>query len=280
MKKLRVILIIVLNFILFGCIEFDYPDYSDLLLQLPQYHGEPFVIVNNNVPLFTEEELNKDTFEYYGMLDYLGRCQEAFALLGPETLPDANREDISSIIPSGWKQEEYGFIEGNVLYNRCHLIAHSLSGENANKRNLITGTRYMNIEGMLPFESLVLDYIKDTGNHVLYRVVPIFEDFNMVASGVTMEAKSIEDDKISFYVYVYNVQPGVEIDYLSGKSHENENYIEMSYVTYILNTNSHKFHRVYCKSVNDMKVKNKRETSCSKDELIMMGYEPCRYCKP
>lgn len=279
---LKRILFLIICLLLNGCIELDInsKDYSDLLSRVPEYDGEPFVVLNDNIPLFEEADLKQESFEYYASLDYLGRCQEAYALLGIETLPTREREDISSVKPTGWKQEEYAFIEGNLLYNRCHLIAYSLSGENANKRNLITGTRYMNIEGMLPFESLVLDYIEDTNHQVLYRVTPIYEDFNMVASGVTIEAKSVEDDKISFYVYVYNVQPGVYIDYSDGDSYRVEESFSVDHVTYILNTNSHKIHRIYCKSVNDMKDKNKRETSCSLEELISMGYEACGYCKP
>lgn len=279
---LKRILFLIICLLLNGCVELgiNNQDYSELLSSIPDYQGESFVILNDNKPLFDEEDLKQESFEHYSMLDYLGRCQEAYAMLGVETLPKSEREDISSIKPTGWNQEEYTFIEGDVLYNRCHLIAHSLSGENANKRNLITGTRYMNIEGMLPFESLVLDYIEDTGHHVLYRVTPIFEDFNMVASGVTIEAKSVEDDKISFYVYIYNVQPGVYIDYSDGDSYRIKENYDIDDVTYILNTNSHKIHRVYCQSVNDMKDKNKRETSCSLDELISMGYEKCGYCKP
>ena len=195
---------------------------SVTLDSIPEYSGDAYIYINNNVPFFTETELTTDAFETYSSLDYLGRCGVAYANICSETLPTEDRGDISSVYPSGWNQEKYeGIVDQNWLYNRCHLIAHSLAGEDANERNLITGTRYMNIEGMWQLEETVLYYIKDNpDNHVLYRVTPIFEGNNLVASGVLMEAYSVEDcgKGVCFNVYCYNVQPGVVIDYATGES--------------------------------------------------------------
>ena len=199
--------------------------------------------------------------------------------------------------PSGWHTVRYDdLISDKYLYNRCHLIAYELSGENANEKNLITGTRYINIEGMLPFENRVHDYVENTGNHVLYRSTPIFEGNDLVANGVLLEGFSVEDSGsgISFCVYCYNVQPGIEIDYVTGDSHlaednaktvasfegDNNEIDDNSFDTYILNTNTKKFHYPDCSSVTDMKSKNKQEYSGNRDELIAMGYEPCRRCNP
>ena len=202
-------------------------EYSDFLSQydhislenIPEYSSKPYVYINNNIPFFNEEELTISNLEMYSGLDILGRCQEAYACLGYEMMPTSERESIYDIKPTGWHSVSYDFIDGGSLYNRCHLIGFQLAGENANERNLITGTRYMNVEGMLPFENKIASYIKNTKHHVLYRVTPIFEGANLVASGVLLEAQSIEDDKISFCVYVYNVQPRVEINYLTGYSY-------------------------------------------------------------
>lgn len=191
---------------------------------IPEYSGNPYVIIDNNKPSFTETDYTTNAFETYSDLDKRKRCGVAYANICKEIMPykDEERESISSIIPSGWQQTTYeGIVEGNYLYNRCHLIGHQLAGENANKKNLITGTRYMNTEGMLPFENDIANHIdKNKNNHVLYRVTPIFQGDNLVASGVHMEAFSIEDNgkDICFNVYVYNVQPGIIIDYATGKS--------------------------------------------------------------
>ena len=191
---------------------------------IPDYTSEPYVIINNNIPEFNEEDLTTKSFEKYSELDFLGRCGTAFANLSIDTMPTANeeRESISSVTPSGWINKKYEIVDGGYLYNRCHLIGYQLSAENANEKNLITGTRYMNTEGMLPFENKVAEYIKETGNHVLYRVTPIYEENNLVASGVQIEAKSVEDNgkEICFNVYCYNVQPGIEINYKTGESKE------------------------------------------------------------
>ena len=197
----------------------DKPSYN--LESIPEYSGETFVRLEDNKPSFNKEDMNKDAFESYSDLDSLGRCGVAYAKLGKELMPTSSREDISMIKPSGWKVYRYpDLIEDVLLYNRSHLIAFSLAGENANERNLITGTRYLNQEGMLPFEVGVREYINKTGNHVMYRVTPVFKDNELVARGVIMEAYSVEDEGkgICFNVYIYNVQPGVEIDYATGKS--------------------------------------------------------------
>ena len=185
---------------------------------IPEYNNKPYIYINSNIPFFTKEETVVSNIEMYNSLDMLGRCQKAYACLSYDMMPKSDRESLYEVKPTGWHSVSYDFIDGGSLYNRCHLIGFQLAGENANERNLITGTRYMNVEGMLPFENKIASYIKNTRHHVLYRVTPIFEGVNLLASGVLIEAKSIEDDKISFCVYVYNVQPGVEINYLTGYS--------------------------------------------------------------
>ena len=190
------------------------------LSTIPEFLDEPYVVLNDNQPEFTEEDFNKETFEEYSELDYLGRCGPAFAKVGIETMPTEERGEIGMVKPSGWQTIKYDNVDGKYLYNRCHLIGYQLTAENANERNLITGTRYMNVEGMLSFENMVAEYIRESKNHVLYRATPIFEGENLVASGVQIEAKSVEDNgaKICFNVYVYNNQPGIKIDYINGRS--------------------------------------------------------------
>lgn len=192
------------------------------LTSVPAFTNEPYVVLNENKPNFSEEDFSKETFEEYSPLDYLGRCGVAFAKVGKETMPKEPRGEIGMVKPSGWKTAKYDIIDGKYLYNRCHLIGYQLTAENANEKNLITGTRYMNVQGMLPFENMVAEYVKSTNNHVLYRVTPIFEGENLVASGVQIEAESVEDkgENICFNVYVYNVQPGININYSNGESIE------------------------------------------------------------
>lgn len=189
--------------------------------EVPAYSGMPYVEIHDNMPFFTEEVMTTNSFEKYAPLDLLGRCGTAFANIGKDIMPTEERGPIGMVKPSGWHTVKYpDVIEDLYLYNRCHLIGYQLSGENANEKNLITGTRYMNVEGMLPFENQVAQYVKDTGNHVLYRVTPRFTGNNLVADGVLMEAYSVEDsgEGLQFCVFVYNVQPGIEIDYVTGKS--------------------------------------------------------------
>lgn len=288
--------VLVLSLLLSGC-ELGLPQenqqasaVSVSLEEVPAYSGSPYVELDGNQPGFSLEERTTDSFETYSTLDALGRCGPAYACIGQDLMPTEDRESISSVLPTGWVQAEYDFVEGGSLYNRCHLIGFQLTGENANEENLITGTRYMNVEGMLPFENMVADYIKETGNHVLYRAIPIFEGENLVASGVVMEAFSVEDEGegVCFHVYVYNVQPGVEIDYATGESWETgdsafsalESQAEEQEADYVLNTSSKKFHRPDCSSVDSMSEKNRQEYHGTREELIAQGYEPCGSCNP
>lgn len=185
---------------------------------IPPYDGTPYVVLNDNQPSFTAEDMTDVSYEFYSDLDELGRCGVTEACIGRDLMPTEKRGDISSVKPTGWVQNQYDFVDGKSLWNRCHLIGFQLAGENANECNLMTGTRYLNVEGMLPFENLVADYVKETDNHVLYRVTPAFQGTELVARGVQMEAYSVEDsgDGVCFNVFCYNVQPGVEIDYATG----------------------------------------------------------------
>ncbi len=261
---------------------------SDISLdEVPEYSGEPYVEINNNEPDFSEEDMTTESYEDYGELDELGRCSSAIADIGSDLMPTEERGQISQIKPTGWHAVKYDNVEGKYLYNRCHLIGYQLTAENANENNLITGTRYMNVEGMLPFENMVAEYIDETDNHVLYRVTPIFEGDNLVASGVQMEAESVEDDGagICYNVYVYNVQPGIEIDYATGESWESSEAPDgqeenTSKNTYVLNKNSKKFHKPDCSGVADIKAHNREEFTGSRSDVISMGYEPCGRCKP
>ena len=288
--------VLVLSLLLSGC-ELGLPQenqqasaVSVSLEEVPAYSGSPYVELDGNLPGFSLEERTTNSFETYSTLDALGRCGPAYACIGQDLMPTEDRESISSVRPTGWVQAEYDFVEGGSLYNRCHLIGFQLTGENANEENLITGTRYMNVEGMLPFENMVADYIKETGNHVLYRAAPIFEGENLVASGVVMEALSVEDEGegVCFHVYVYNVQPGVEIDYATGESWETkdsassalESQAEEQETDYVLNTSSKKFHLPDCPSVDSMSGKNRQEYHGTREELIAQGYEPCGSCHP
>lgn len=288
--------VLVLSLLLSGC-ELGLPQENQQasagsvsLEEVPAYSGSPYVELDGNQPGFSLEERTTDSFETYSTLDALGRCGPAYACIGQDLMPTEDRESISSVRPTGWVQAEYDFVDGGSLYNRCHLIGFQLTGENANEENLITGTRYMNVEGMLPFENMVADYIKETGNHVLYRAAPIFEGENLVASGVVMEALSVEDEGegVCFHVYVYNVQPGVEIDYATGESWETrdsassalESQAEEQETDYVLNTSSKKFHLPDCPSVDSMSGKNRQEYHGTREELIAQGYEPCGSCHP
>lgn len=196
----------------------DPPQPNVLLEEIPAYSGSTYVEINGNVPDFTEADLTTEAFEIYSELDELGRCGPACANICRELMPTEKREDIHMVKPTGWHSSRYDSVDGKSLYNRSHLIAFQLAGENANEKNLITGTRYMNAEGMIPFENLVADYVKETGNHVLYRVTPVFQGTELVARGVQMEALSVEDNGVgvSYNVYLYNVQPGIRIDYATG----------------------------------------------------------------
>ena len=202
------------------------PEYlgegAESIEEIPEFSGAAYVAVNGNMPFFLPEEITEESYEYYAELDQLGRCGVTMACIGIDIMPTEDRGEIGSVKPTGWQSVKYDCVEGKYLYNRCHLIGFQLAGENANKRNLITGTRYLNIEGMLPFENLVADYVQETKNHVLYRVTPLFDGDNLVAHGVLMEGYSVEDEGegVCFCVYAYNVQPGIIIDYTTGESRE------------------------------------------------------------
>lgn len=257
---------------------------SITLDSIPAYDGSPWVELNQNTPNFDPDDLTQEAFEEYGPLDSLGRCTTAWANVCQELMPTEDRESISSVTPTGWINREY---DGEYLYNRCHLIGFQLTGENANEQNLITGTRYLNVEGMLPFENMVADYVKETGNHVLYRVTPIFDGDNLAASGVEMEAQSVEDqgEGICFHVYCYNVQPGITIDYATGESwpegtEQPDAGQSGAGQHYVLNTSSMKFHLPDCPGVSNMSEQNKQEYTGSREELIAQGYSPCGTCDP
>lgn len=254
------------------------------LSDISEYSGKPYAVVNNNKPFFQKDEISKNSFEYYSPLDSLGRCGVTLACIGQDIMPTEDRGEIGQVKPTGWHTVKYDCVDGKYLYNRCHLIGYQLTGENANTRNLITGTRYMNVDGMLPFENKVDDYIEETNNHVMYRVTPIFEGDNLLATGVLMEAYSVEDNgALSFNVFCYNVQPGVSIDYETGDSSLSSTVTTTQpseSQEYVLNTSSKKFHYPSCSSVDDMKESNKKEFTGTRDELINDGYSPCGYCKP
>lgn len=277
---------------------------------IPAYSGKEYIELNNNVPTFTAEEKKvTEAFEHYSNLDNLGRCGVAFANVCKELMPTEERGNIGDIRPSGWHTVKYpDVIEDNYLYNRSHLIAYSLAGENANEKNLITGTRYFNQETMQIFELKVLEYVRENDNHVLYRVTPVFENDNLLATGVIMEAWSVEDEGrgICFNVFCYNVQPGIEIDYATGESKRDESVAGTTTeqttettteqattsdnaatsdsdwyntkMTFILNTHTKKIHMPDCRGVKQMADRNKLECESTINELIKQGYEPCKMC--
>ena len=279
---------------------------------VPAYDGDPSVEVNGNEPFFEAADFARGAFEEYSPLDARGRCGTAFALIGEETMPDEQRGDIGSVHPSGWQYDQYDWVDQKYLYNRCHLIGWQLAGENANELNLITGTRSMNTLGMLPYENRIAWYVQGTGNHVLYRVTPVFEGSNRVASGVLMEAESVEDNGrgVRYCVWCYNVEPGVRIDYATGKSQADgtimpgapesgsstqatgdqveetpvvpadEFRAAESEAAYILNLGTGKFHAPHCPSVADMKEHNKFPFKGTREEALELGYKPCGVCKP
>ena len=283
-----------------------------LVYSVPKFNNKPYVTLNNNLPDFKESDLTTTSFEKYSELDEKGRCGVAIACIGQDIMPTEERGEIGQVKPSGWHTVKYDIVDGKYLYNRCHLIGYQLTGENANTRNLITGTRYLNVEGMLPFENMVADYVKETGNHVLYRVTPIFENSNLLASGVQMEGYSVEDsgEGICFNVYCYNSQPGVTINYSNGESKlvnaETISTTKQKETTtpkpssttkkrdeprttsapaapgtdYVVNTNTGKFHYPHCSSADDIKPINKWEFVGTRDELITDGYVPCKRCNP
>lgn len=308
MKRFLALIALVLIFCtsFVGCDLLPSPDVEDeesssvanaALDNIPEYSGSIYITINDNKPSFTTEEITTKAYEFYSPLDSLERCGYAEACIGKELMPTEDRESISHVYPTGWEQARYDCVDGGYLYNRCHLIGFQLTGENDNESNLITGTKSLNNDGMLPFENMVADYIKETNNHVMYRVTPVFEGNNLLASGVLVEAYSVEDDGegICFNIYIYNAQPGVSIDYRTGKSHLSSETPEETTTEettteqqigddeeakFILNTNTKKFHKESCSSATDMKEENREEFIGTKNELKELGYTACGSCKP
>lgn len=256
-------------------------------VEIPGFSGKPYVVLNDNTPEFSKDELTTEAYEFYSELDMYNRCGYAMACIGQEIMPTEERGSIGQIKPSGWQTVKYDCVDGKYLYNRCHLIGYQLTGENANPQNLITGTRYLNVEGMLPFENMVADYVKETGNHVIYRVTPVFQANELVARGVKMEAISVEDggEGICFNIYAYNNQPGVQIDYATGESKAEGTPVtptqsaEVNY-DYIVNTSSGKFHEPDCGNGQQTKEKNKEYYTGTRQALVDAGYVPAGCCEP
>ena len=266
--------------------------------EIPSFQGDLFFETNDPYPDFSVKDLSSEAYERYSDLDEYGRAGAALACIGPESFPQTERESLEEITPTGYQNAWYELVEYGYVYNRCHLIAYRLTGNNS-VNNIITGTHCLNVKGMVPYEDLVALYILRTGNHVLYRVTPVYEGDNLVASAVRMEGYSVEDlgEGICFNVLVYNVQPGIRIDYASGETWQDESVVVTvnnmpaaeekrdlketgAEITYILNTNSMKFHRPSCDSVSDMWYKNKAEFNGTREEASEMGYVPCGICDP
>lgn len=306
-RKLKLVsFLLAIGLVLTGCGDPANPAGPDLFVSeesegytgniagqygIPEYEGMPYSVINGNTPFFSESDMTETAYEKYSPLDELGRPGAATACLGTETMPPEgeDRGEIGMVKPAGWHTVKYpDVIQGLYLYNRCHLIGWQLSNENANEQNLITGTRYLNVEGMLPFENLVADYIRQTQNHMLYRVTPVYTGSNLLCNGVLMEALSVEDSQISFCVFCYNVQPGITIDYATGDSYEgdpvNSSAPETTPVPsgehYILNTNSRKIHREGCSAVDRISEKNKEDYYGDIGSLLEQGYAPCGACRP
>ncbi len=271
MKKL---ILVILCIILVSC------QSKDSTYQIPAYDDVPYIIISDNKPYFLESDIEKakaEAYEEYGKLDELGRCSYAIASIDKSLMPQDERDDISFIHPTGWHSDKYAFIDGENLYNRCHLIGRMLTGEDANERNLITGTRYMNTMGMLPFEEKVKEHIDETDHRVLYRVTPIFVDDELLCRGVLMECMCTEDD-LSFNVFAYNVEPGIIIDYKTGDNHEDTSLLKGELEDFVLNTNTRKFHTSDCENVDDISEDNRKEIQSTKVDLINKGYEPAKCC--
>ena len=272
------------------------------LKDIPKYKvvKAPYVKVNGNKPTFTKKEIKKKSYQKFSKLDSLGRCGVAIASIGRDIMPKSKRTSISSVYPSGWHTYRYASVAGRYLYNRCHLIGHQLTGQNANAKNLITGTRYLNVDGMLPFEDEVADCVKYSNKHVMYRVTPLYKGKNLVASGVQMEAYSVEDKgkSCSFNVYCYNVQPGIKINYktgtskgsgkISGGKTSNGKKYKKKYSNkkvkksgkYVISKNTRKFHYASCTYVKRIKNSNRQYFNGSRKTLINQGYSPCKSCRP
>ena len=306
-KQVSLSLLLLLSLLLSACGTVPGGSQASFSLEdIPDFSGEAYVVLEDNQPSFTQEDLTTESFETYSPLDALGRCGVAYANVSLDTMPTQDRESISQVKPSGWQTAEYDtdLVDGGYLYNRCHLIGFQLTGENANEENLITGTRYLNVEGMLPFENMVADYVKETGNHVLYRVTPVFSGSELVARGVELEALSVEDngEGVCFHVYCYNNQPGITIDYATGDSwlsgetapdsagQTGDGSTETSGQTgstdqgteqhYVLNTRSKKFHLPDCSGAASMSQSNRQDYTGTRQSLLDQGYTPCGTCNP
>lgn len=264
------------------------------LFKLPEYAGEPYAVINDNIPFFTKDEITNVSYEAYLPLDDLGRVQPAIACLGPDTMPAEGEErgEIGMVRPAGWHTVKYPEVIPDLyLYNRCHLIGWQLGAENDNELNLTTGTRYLNTTGMLPFENAVADYIRNTGNHVMYRISPVFIQDNLICHGILMEALSVETTDISFCVYCFNVQPGICIDYATGDSWLDETVSQEPVIetpippsaedkSYVLNTNTMKIHLPDCQAVSQIAEHNRQDYMGDINDLLSRGYTPCGYCHP
>ena len=300
-RILSLLLILALIAGMFSCAvtTTETPHYADSLDDIPEFSGQKYIVINNNVPFFSEDEITTEVYEYYSPYDALCRCGPARACLGKEIMPTEDRSgSLSSVTPSGFVNVAYDFIDGGYLYNRSHLIGWQLAGEGANKFNLITGTRFLNVEGMLPFENMVAAYIKETNNHVMYRVTPIYHENELVARGVLMEAYTVEDngghngeDGFEFCVYIYNNQPGIRINYMTGESKTDDgapypddggndlpNLGDDFEYTYVLNTSSKKIHKPTCQYANTIKETNREYTNEELTDLILSGYSTCGSC--
>lgn len=279
-----VFLVIISVLLLFGCVKKgDVPSATvQVALDAFDTYPDAYMVLNDNIPDFTEKEKASDCFEYYSDMDAYNRCGYAFVCVCENTLPTEERGSIGQVRPTGWQTVKYDIVDGKYLYNRCHLIGYQLSAENANPYNLITGTRYFNTQGMLPFENQVAEYVKTTGNRVLYRVTPVFVGEELVARGVHMEAYSIEDSGrgICFSVFVYNRQPGIIIDYKTGESMLSPSAGTSLPASYILNTNTKKIHKPDCAHASEIKPSNREEFTGAYEELLALGYNPCRACNP
>ena len=301
-KQVSLSLLLLLSLLLSACGTVPGGSQASFSLEdIPDFSGDAYVVLEDNQPSFTQEDLTTESFETYSPLDALGRCGVAYANVSLDTMPTQDRESISQVKPSGWQTAEYDtdLVDGGYLYNRCHLIGFQLTGENANEENLITGTRYLNVEGMLPFENMVADYVKETGNHVLYRVTPVFSGSELVARGVELEALSVEDngEGVCFHVYCYNNQPGITIDYatgdswLSGETAPRGSQSEANTSDtgsadqgteqhYVLNTRSKKFHLPDCSVAASMSQSNRQDYTGTRQSLLDQGYTPCGTCNP
>ena len=263
--------------------------------QLPGYNQTAYTEVNGNIPYFSTEDITTESYEYYSELDALGRCGVAVACIGVDIMPTEDREGSLSVNPSGWEHNgksnnnRYEFVDGGYVYNRCHLIGFQLTGENSNAKNLITGTRFLNIEGMLPFENMVADFVKDTEMHVMYRVTPIYDGNNYVARGVLMEGYSVEDEGegICFCIFAYNVQPGVVINYYTGENSADPDYApndggSTDSITFVLNTSSKKYHLPTCTYAQSMKSENRFNYTGTPENfsILYSDYAPCGTCDP